>query len=68
MIFASRLKIYAFRNDYSYGEFCLLERKGDQPFHVDAQLFRDDNKFLKVRYACIRSGIPFPIELPIKTQ
>lgn len=31
--------------DYSYGEFCLLERKGDQPFHVDAQLFRDDNKF-----------------------
>lgn len=45
MIFASRLKIYAFRNDYSYGEFCLLERKGDQPFHVDAQLFRDDNKF-----------------------
>lgn len=32
-----------------------MERKGngkrDEPFHVDAQLSRDDNKFLKARYS-----------------
>lgn len=52
-----------------------MERRGsdksDQPFHVDARLFRGNDKleFLKARYACIRSGYAsFPIELPIETQ
>lgn len=55
------------------GERVERSDKSDQPFHVDARLFRGNDKFefLNARYACIRSRsgyASFPIELPIETQ